>query len=94
MRSDLTMRRLRNRERAPKARRWKIALVLLTAVATVSVAGNTGAVSVFEITQVADRSASNAAGIFKQYCYQCHLRSYKAALLFAHHRVLQQNKNH
>ena len=72
MRSDLTMRRLRNRERAPRARRWKIALVLLTAVATLSVAGNTGAVSVFEITQVADRSASNAAGIFKQYCFQCH----------------------
>jgi len=66
------MRRSWNRERAPKARRWKIALVLLTAVVAVSVAGNTRAVSVFETTQAADQSASNAAEIFKQYCFQCH----------------------
>jgi mono/diheme cytochrome c family protein len=70
MRSDHTMRRLRNRERAPKARRWKIALILLAAVAVVSVAGNTSAVSVLETAQVVGQSA--AAGIFKQYCVQCH----------------------
>ena len=64
------MRSLSNREWAPKARRWKIALVLLTAVAALSVAGNTGAVSVLETVQGIDQSA--AAGIFKQYCFQCH----------------------
>jgi mono/diheme cytochrome c family protein len=70
MRPGHTFRRLWNRERSPKARRWKIALILLTAVAAVSVAGNTGAVSVLETAQVADQSA--AAGIFKQFCFQCH----------------------
>ena len=47
-------------------RRWKIALILLAAVAAVSVAGNTSAVSLLETAQVASQSA--AAGIFKQYC--------------------------
>src|SRR6266540_1225127 len=70
MRIDHVMRSLSNREWAPKARRWKIALVLLTAVAAISVAGNTGAVSVLETVQGIDQSA--AAGIFKQYCFQCH----------------------
>src|SRR6266511_2987431 len=70
MRIDHVMRSLSNREWAPKARRWKIALVLLTAVAALSVAGNTGAVSVLETVQGIDQSA--AAGIFKQYCFQCH----------------------
>src|SRR5262245_20195515 len=53
-------------------RLWKIALVLLTAVVAVSVAGNTGAVSVFETTQAPGQAASSAAEIFKQYCIQCH----------------------
>src|SRR5687767_10687581 len=70
MRSGHEMRGLRNRERAPKARRWKIALVLLAAVAAVSVDGNTSAVSLLETAQVAGQPA--AAGIFKQYCVQCH----------------------
>src|SRR5215470_12146019 len=70
MRIDHTMRRSWNREWAPKARRWKIALVLLTAVTALCVAGNTGAVSVLETTQGIDQSA--AAGIFRQYCFQCH----------------------
>ena len=70
MRSDHTMRRFRNRERSSKARLWKIALILLAAVAIVSVAGNTSAVSLLETAQVASQSA--AAGIFKQYCFQCH----------------------
>jgi mono/diheme cytochrome c family protein len=70
MRSEHTIRRLRNRERSSKARRWKIALILLAAVAAVSVAGNTSAVSLLETAQVASQSA--AAGIFKQYCVQCH----------------------
>jgi mono/diheme cytochrome c family protein len=47
----------------------------------VSVAGNTRAVSFLETTQVADQSASSAAGIFKQYCFQCHgLTSPKAGV--------------
>src|SRR5262245_9399715 len=59
-----------NRNLAPKVRWWKIALALLTGIAAVSVAGNTSAVSVPETTQVTAQSAS--AGIFKQYCFQCH----------------------
>src|SRR5215510_3606961 len=70
MRFDHIIGRLRNREWAPRARRWKIALMLLTGVAALSVAGNTGAVSVLETVQGIDQSA--AAGIFKQYCFQCH----------------------
>src|SRR5262245_8392369 len=70
MRIDHVMRSISNREWAPKARRWKIALALLTAVVAVSVAGNTNAVSVLETTQGIDQSG--AAGIFKQYCFQCH----------------------
>src|SRR5262249_46610085 len=69
MRIDYVMRSLSNRELAPKARRWKIALVLLTVVAALSVAGNTGAVSVLETVQGIDQSA--AAGIFRPYCFQC-----------------------
>ncbi|HKQ73684.1 MAG TPA: DUF1587 domain-containing protein, partial [Blastocatellia bacterium] len=70
------MTRSCNRERAPKARRLKIALALLTAIVFVSGAGITSAVSVLETaqgpetTQGNDRSA--AAGIFKEYCIQCH----------------------
>jgi mono/diheme cytochrome c family protein len=75
------MRRSQNRERSPKARRWKLALVLMTAVAAVSVAGNTSAIGVFENAQVAGQSASNATEIFKQYCFQCHgLTSPKAGV--------------
>src|SRR5215470_17557692 len=70
MRFDHTMGRSWDRERTPKARRWKIALVLLSAIAALSSAGNTGAVSVLETVQGIDQSA--AAGIFKQYCFQCH----------------------
>src|SRR5215470_8539730 len=70
MRFNHTMGRSRYREWAPKARRWKITLVLLTAVAALSGAGNTSAVSVLETAQGIDQSA--AAGIFKQYCFQCH----------------------
>src|SRR5499426_772048 len=70
MRIDHVMRSLSNRRWAPKARRWKIALMLLTGVAALSSAGNTGAVSVLETVQGIDQSA--AAGIFKQYCFQCH----------------------
>jgi len=66
------MRSLWNRRAVKKARCWKIALVLLTGVVAVSIAGNTSAVSVLETAQGADRSASNAAGIFKQYCLPCH----------------------
>src|SRR5262245_18838681 len=65
-----TMRRPSNRNLAPKARRWKIALALLTGVAAFSVAGSTRAVSVLETTQRTNQSA--AAGIFRQYCFQCH----------------------
>jgi mono/diheme cytochrome c family protein len=65
-----TMRRPSNRNFTPKARRWKIALALLTGVAAISVAGNTSAVSVLETTQGTNQSA--AAGIFRQYCFQCH----------------------
>src|SRR5215510_4073588 len=72
MKIDHTMRRPRNREWAPNARYWKISLVLLTAAVAVSVAGNTRAISVLEAAQDADRSASTPAGIFKQYCFQCH----------------------
>src|SRR5215813_10807902 len=64
-----TMRRSCNREWALKARRWKIALALLTAIIAISGAGITSAVSVLETEQGADQSA--AAGIFKQYCFQC-----------------------
>src|SRR5499426_4189013 len=70
MRIDHVMRSLSNRRWAPKARRWKIALMLLTGVAALSSAGNTGAVSAIETVQGIDQSA--AAGIFKQYCFQCH----------------------
>jgi len=72
MRFNHTIGRSRNREWAPNARYWKIALVLLTAVVAVSVTGNTRAISVLEAAQDADRSASNPAGMFKQYCFQCH----------------------
>src|SRR5215510_2775760 len=70
MRFDHLMRSLSNRGWTPKARRWKIALVLITAIAALSGAGNTGAVSVLETTQGGDESA--ASGIFRQYCFQCH----------------------
>src|SRR5215471_5337866 len=66
------MRRSWNREGGPRGRHWKIALILLAAVAALSGAGNTGAVSVLETTQAIGQSASNAAEIFKQYCFQCH----------------------
>src|SRR5262245_3539177 len=69
MRLDRIMKRSGNHEWATKARGWKIALVLLTAI----VAGSaliTRAVSALEPAQETDRSA--AAGIFKQYCFQCH----------------------
>src|SRR5215813_5712797 len=74
-----TMRRSCNREWALKARRWKIALALLTAIVAISGAGITSAVSVLETEQGADQSA--ATGIFKQYCFQCHgLTSPKAGV--------------
>ena len=66
------MRRSWNRVGGPRGRHWKIALILLAAVAALSGAGNTGAVSVLETTQAIGQSASNAAEIFKQYCFQCH----------------------
>src|SRR5262245_42070955 len=72
MRIDHTIMRSWNREWAPKARRWKIALALLTGIVPVNVARNTRAVSAPETTQNAGQSASNPAGIFKQYCFQCH----------------------
>jgi mono/diheme cytochrome c family protein len=64
------MKRSGNRERAPKARLCKISLVLLTTIVAVSGSGITRAVSVLETAQGTDQSA--AAGIFKQYCFQCH----------------------
>ncbi|HEV2663693.1 MAG TPA: hypothetical protein VG324_02220, partial [Blastocatellia bacterium] len=43
---------------------------MLTGVAAISLAENTNAVSVLETTQGTNQSA--AAGIFRQYCFQCH----------------------
>ncbi len=61
-----------NREQAPGARRWKLALLSLACILAFSDGGKSSAVDALETIQRAERPASKAAGIFKQYCFQCH----------------------
>jgi hypothetical protein len=76
---------LRNREQAPGARRWKLALLSLVCILAFSDGGKTSAIDALETIQGADRPASKAAGIFKQYCFQCHSgTASKAGVNLAH----------
>ncbi len=64
------MRKSAKKEWAAGSRFVKICLALLTAIVAVSGSRITGAVSVNETVQETGRSA--VAGIFRQYCFQCH----------------------
>ncbi|MEP7340722.1 MAG: cytochrome c, partial [Acidobacteriota bacterium] len=57
---------------AEKARYGKIALVLLSCVFAVGLAGNTWRIQLAGSAQAAGQAASNAKAVFEQYCVQCH----------------------
>jgi hypothetical protein len=71
-----TLRKWQNREFTEKARYGKIALVLLTCIGAISIAGNTRVIGIEtegpgEVGG-GEQSAANAQAIFQEYCFQCH----------------------
>ena len=70
MRFENIMRIFQAMELVKKSRFWKVTLVLLTCGVTLTIVGNTRAISVFD--KIQGQSASNPKATLNQYCVQCH----------------------
>lgn len=66
------MRILRNRDFVKTPRYWKLALVILSGLFAVSIAGNFRPAAFIGSAQEPGKSAANVKATIQQYCVQCH----------------------
>ncbi len=79
------MRILRNRDFVKTPRYWKLALVILSGLFAIGIAGNTRSITLVGSAREADKSAENIKATIQQYCVQCHKgTAAKAGVNLAH----------